>query len=228
MEALTKLRTHYGDVAPSEPRDPFQAIVWENCGYLVDGVKRAEVYRCLRDTIGIEPAALLAAGHKRVERALTGGGMEPARRADKVLRSAELVLEAADGDLLATLRSLDMRQARTLLKRFPGIGDPGADRLLLLAGLSDAPALDSNGLRVLVRLGAIEEKKSYQTTYKLGVAYLRANGVASTESALQAFALLRHHGRELCKRSVPLCGKCPLRSICRFAGIWSPTNRNTF
>ena len=154
--------------------------------------------------------------------------MEPSRRADKVLRSAELVLETADGDLLATLRSLDARKARTLLKRFPGIGDPGADKLMLLAGLSAAPALDSNGLRVLVRLGTIEEKKSYQTTYKLGVAYLRAHGADSTAAALKAFVLLRHHGRELCKRSVPLCGACPLRSMCRFAGIWWPPNRNTF
>jgi endonuclease III len=223
LEALAKLRAHYGDVALPEPRDPFKAIVWENAGYLVDDVKRAEVYRRLCDTIGIEPAALLAAGHKRVEKALAGGGMELARRADKVLFSAGLVLETADGDLLGTLLSLDPRSARALLKRFPGIADPGADKLMLLAGLSDAPALDSNGLRVLVRLGTIEEKKSYQATYKLGVAFLRANGVDSTAAALQAFVLLRHHGRELCKRSVPRCGECPLRSSCRFAGTYRPS-----
>lgn len=202
-----------------EPRDPFEAIVWENSGYLVDDAKRAEVYCRLRDEIGIDPTALLCAGHKRVERALAGGGMEPARRADKVLRSAELVLEAADGDLMGTLRSLDERKRRALLKRFPGIADPGADKLLLLAGLSGAPALDSNALRVLVRLGAIEERKSYQSTYKLGVSYLRANGVDSAAAALSAFALLRHHGRDLCKRRVPHCGNCPLRSACGFARI---------
>ena len=214
MEALTKLAAHYGDVALPEPRDPFEAIVWENCGYLVADDRRAEVYNRLHDTIGLEPAALLSAGPKRIERALAGGGMEPARRAAKVLRAAELVLEAADGDLLATLRSLDLRKARALLKRFPGIADPGADKLMLLAGLSDSPALDSNGLRVLVRLGAIEEKNSYQTTYKLGVTYLHDEGVDTKKRALKAFVLLRHHGRELCKRSVPICGPCPLRSTC--------------
>lgn len=214
MEAQTKLAAYYGDVALPEPRDPFEAIVWENCGYLVDDNRRAEVYRRLRDTIGITPLKLLAAGSKCIEPALVGGGMEPARRAAKVLASAELVLEAADGDLLGTLRSLDARAARALLKRFPGIADPGADKLMLLAGLSDAPALDSNGLRVLVRLGAIEERKSYQTTYKLGVAYLRDNGVDSADASLGAFVLLRHHGRELCRRSAPLCSTCPLRSGC--------------
>lgn len=214
MEALAKLSAHYGNVALPEPRDPFEAIVWENAGYLVDDDRRAEVYNRLRNTIGLAPAALLSAGHKRVEIALAGGGMEPARRGEKVLRSAELVLEEADGDLLATLRSIDVRKARTLLKRFPGIADPGADKLMLLAGLSGAPALDSNGLRVLVRLGAIEEKKSYQATYKLGVTYLRDDGVDSAEKSLEAFALLRHHGRELCKRSAPICGPCPLARGC--------------
>jgi endonuclease III len=145
--------------------------------------------------------------------------MEPARRAAEVLRSAELVLEAADGDLSIMLRSLGPREARALLKRFPGIADPGADKLMLLAGLSDAPTLDSNGLRVLVRLGAIEERKSYQTTYKLGVDYLRNHGVRSASAALKAFVLLRRHGRELCKRSVPICAPCPIRSSCRWAAI---------
>jgi hypothetical protein len=55
VEALAKLAAHYGDVALPEPRDPFEAIVWENCGYLVDDNRRAEVYRRLRDTIGLEP-----------------------------------------------------------------------------------------------------------------------------------------------------------------------------
>lgn len=214
MEALTKLAEHYGDVALAEPRDPFEAIVWENAGYLVDDERRGEVFRRLRDDIGVEPPALLSAGHKRIERALTGGGMQPGHRAAKVLRSAELAVEVADGELLQTLRSLDARNARASLKRFPGVADPGADKLMLLAGLSDAPALDSNGLRVLVRLGAIEELKSYQATYKLGVAYLRAHGVDSAAAALRAFVLLRHHGRELCKRSSPLCAPCPLRSVC--------------
>lgn len=188
--------------------------MWENCGYLVDDERRAEVYNRLRDSIGVEPAALLSAGHERVELALAGGGMQPAHRAAKVLRAAELAIEAADGDLMATLRSLDARRARALLKRFPGVADPGADKLMLLAGLSDAPALDSNGLRVLVRLGTIEEQKSYQATYKAGAAYLRAHGIDSAAESVKAFGLLRHHGRELCKRSTPICGPCPLRRRC--------------
>ena len=168
----------------------------------------------LRDTIGVDPASLLSAGRKRIELALHGGGMQPAHRAAKVLRSAELAVEVADGKLGESLRSLDARNARALLKRFPGVGDPGADKLLLLAGMSGAPALDSNGLRCLVRLGAIDEQKSYQAMYKLGVRYLRQNGVDSAEIALKAFVLLRHHGRELCKRSAPICGPCPLRVTC--------------
>ena len=48
-------------------------------------------------------------------------------------------------------------KARRALKRFPGIADPGADKLLLFAGVTPYLALDSNGLRVLLRLGYGEE-----------------------------------------------------------------------
>jgi endonuclease III len=211
---LAKLSAHYGDVELPEPRDPFEAIVWENAGYLIDDDRRSEVFDRLRDAVGVDPHALLSTGLKRIERALEGGGMQPARRAEKVLRSAELAFEAADGDLLQALRLLDAQGARGLLKRFPGIGDPGADKLMLIAGLSDEPALDSNGLRVLVRIAAIEEQKSYGATYRLGVRYLRENGVDSADAAVKAFLLLRLHGRELCKRSIPICTPCPLRRGC--------------
>jgi endonuclease III len=211
---LAALRSHYGDVALPEPRDPFESIVWENAAYLVDDARRALVFARLRDAVGLEPVALLAAGAKRIEKALHGGGMQPAHRTAKVLRCAEIALEYAGGDVLGTLRALDGRKARNLLKRFPGVADPGADKLLLLAGLSSAPAIDSNGLRVLVRLGAIDEQKTYAATYRLGIAYLNSHGVDTDQKALEAFALLRRHGRELCKRSRPVCGPCPLRPGC--------------
>ena len=40
-----------------------------------------------------------------------------------------------------------------MLKKFPAIGDPGVDKILLLTRTEPVMALDSNGLRVLVRLG---------------------------------------------------------------------------
>ncbi len=99
---------------------------------------------CAR-AIGITPVKLVAAGPKKIEAAIRDGGMQPPHRAAKVFASAQLALDV----------SKDEWGDRKVLKRFPGIADPGADKILLLCGFSDAPALDSNGLRVLERLHVV-------------------------------------------------------------------------
>jgi endonuclease-3 len=218
VEALAELRRFYGPASyAGEPRDPFAAVVRENAAYLVDDARRSTIFERLEREIGIDPVSLLAAGARKIEAAIAAGGMQPGRRAAKVLRCAEIALEYAGGDLLASLCELDPKRARALLKRFPGIGDPGADKLLLFAGLSEAPTLDSNGLRVLERVGSIAASASYATSYRAGVAYLRSSGVATVAAAREAFILLRHHGRQLCKRTEPLCPQCPLREVCAFS-----------
>jgi len=210
--ALALLKQEY-DVALPEPRDAFELIVWENCAYLVDDETRTRTYRQMLENIGVAPTELLDAGVKRIEKAIAGGGMKPAHRAAKVLRCAEIAEQFARGDLTAQLRALTEKPRRTLLKRFPGIADPGADKVLLLCGLAASPALDSNGLRVLERWGVVKAGLAYAAGYRAGVSALSKAGITGG-SAVEAFALLRAHGRELCKRSAPLCGPCPLRAEC--------------
>jgi len=202
-------------VKGSEPHEPFALIVWENAAYLVDDERRSRVFTRLKRQVGVDPIKLLAAGARRIQAAISeDGGMRPPHRASKVYRCAELAIEFAGGDLLAQLRASPPASQKRLLKRFPGIGNPGADKILLLCGLGGAPALDSNGLRVLERLGFIDDAGSYDATYRAGVAYLRAHGVCDAASSIDAFELLRAHGRELCKRTNRQCAQCPLRRQC--------------
>jgi endonuclease III len=200
---LARLHKQYGDVALPEPRAPFALIVWENCAYLVDDERRAQTFANLRKLIGMTPQKLVAAGPKNIEAAIRDGGMQPPHRAAKVFESAQLALDVGD----------DEWRDRKVLKRFPGIADPGADKLLLLCGLSDAPALDSNGLRVLERLRVVKPGEAYAAAYRAGIRVLKGAGVRG-ESAIETFGLLRAHGRELCKRASPRCGACSLRREC--------------
>lgn len=203
IESLAKLHKQYGEVELPEPRKPFALIVWENCAYLVDDERRAQTFANLRKAIGIAPAKLVAAGPKKIEAAIRDGGMQPPHRAAKVFESAQLALDVTD----------DEWGDRKVLKRFPGIADPGADKVLLLCGFSDAPALDSNGLRVLERLHVVQPGQAYAAAYRAGVKALSEAGLRG-QKAIDAFALLRAHGRELCKRATPLCGACSLRRTC--------------
>ncbi len=208
--ALALLRKTYGPGTILEPSNPFDAIVWENCAYLVDDERRTSTYNDLRKRIGVTPLGLISAGAKSIEAAITGGGMKAAHRAAKVLKCAEIALQFAGGNLSVALSEADDKARRRLLKRFPGIGDPGVDKLLLLCGYSNEPALESNGLRVLERLDAIRSTPSYAASYRAGVAYLSEQNV----DARDAFALLREHGRALCKRTNPRCAECPLQASC--------------
>jgi endonuclease III len=214
--ALKSLRKRYGDGALPEPREPFALIVWENAAYLVSDGVRSSVFSQLRKAIGMTPAAILAAPAALLQQAIRQGGMHAARRAEKVVRCAQIAVDRAGGNLKRALQGLAPAKSRALLKLFPGIAEPGADKVLLLCGLSDSPALDSNGLRVLARLGFIREDESYSRAYRAGVTFLAASGITGKKAAV-AFALLREHGRELCKRSTPSCGLCPLVKQCKYA-----------
>ncbi len=210
---IDALRTQYGTVELPEPTEPFELIVWENCAYLVDDQRRAQTFERLRTAVGITPATLIGAGAKKIEAAIRDGGMQPSHRAAKVLACAEHTAAYAGGNLAGALAALAEKPRRTLLKRFPGIADPGADKVLLLCGFSEAPALDSNGLRVLERLHVVQGGQPYAAAYRAGVAALTQAAIIGP-LAVDAYAVLRAHGRELCKRTNPLCGACLLRRTC--------------
>jgi endonuclease III len=205
---------------PDEPlTDPFEIIVWENVGYLIDDERRAGLFSELNQRIGLTAASLSAAPHDALLDIVRRGGMHPDKRAQRLQDIARLVLEECGGDLREGLAALPTAKARALLKRFPSIADPGADRILLFAGLAAAPALESNGLRAMVRMGFCLERPSYGVTYRDAVAVLARQGEPGREWLMRAYQLLREHGRTLCKRNRPECLACPLDAACAHAVV---------
>jgi len=110
----------------------------------------------------------------------------------------------------------DPLAARKVLRRFPGVGEPGADKLLLFAKSRRTLAPDSNGLRVLVRIGYGTESGNYQRMYRSAAMAVEAELPADFAGLIAAHQLLRRHGQELCKRAAPRCYACPLSAGCRW------------
>jgi endonuclease III len=190
-------------------------ILWENVAYLADDDRRQKAFQTLKKRIGTDPARILSASQEILLN-VTQHGIMPERFADKLRQCATLVLEEFDGDLRLVLK-LPSSKAKKALQRFPGIGEPGADKILLFTRTHPVLALESNGLRVLLRLGFGEEMKSYSTTYHL-VQKAAEDGIERDYTCLiEAHLLLRRHGQELCRRSKPICSKCPLRLDCAFS-----------
>ena len=194
--------------------DPLAILVWENIGYLIDDDTRTELFDEFRRRIGLKAQEIANAPVSTIAGIAKRGGMHPQKRADRLKEIGRLAIRECDGDVVARLRALPLPKARALLKKFPAIGDPGADRILLFAGIAAVPALDSNGLRALVRMGFADEGKSYAQAYKSGVAALAKEGAGDFDWLRRAWLVLRAHGKALCKRSAPLCEPCPLDRVC--------------
>ena len=179
--------------------DPFEMILLENAAYLVDDERREETFERLRAAIGVTPEAIVKHSGDEIAAVIAGGGMKPEMRAGKVLDCARLAIKAGVSE--------------KTLRKFPGIGEPYADRILLFNGKKLTLAPDSNALRVLLRLGDGKESKSYAATYRSAVA-ATSGELRDVKFAQRAHLLLRRHGREVCKRSAPRCEICAIRQDC--------------
>ena len=135
--------------------------------------------------------------------------------AEKLLTIAKIAHEEFDSDMRVALKK-PLPQAKKALKKFPSIGDPGAEKILLFTRAYPVMALDSNGLRVLCRVGFGEEQKNYSATYRSVQEALRQQLPRDYDSLIRAHQLLRQHGQELCKRSKPRCADCPVRDSCNY------------
>jgi endonuclease-3 len=219
MLALSEVVDHLAEVY-GEPALPavwplFDLVVWENVAYLVDDAARARAFDSLQAVVGVEPDAILSASEEALE-SVTGHGILAEHQASKLREAARIARETFGGDL-ESVRGLPLAAARRALMKFPSIGEPGAEKILLFGRVYPVLGLDSNGVRVLTRLGLVLEARGYSATYR-GVQRLAADDAdRGIEWLLRAHLLLRQHGQELCKRSRPSCDRCPLNADCAFA-----------
>ena len=214
-EVIAALQELYGAL-PVAGMDPLEMILLENCAYLVDDATREATLARLREQVGLTPEELLAQTPERIAAVIAGGGMKPLMRAQKVLDAARIAVEIGLDELSAAIAN-DPKRAKALLRRFPSIGEPYADRVLLFAGTQTGVAPDSNALRVLCRLGFAREEKNYSAMYRAAVGAV-SREVRDNATARKAHLLLRRHGQEVCKRTHPRCEICPLRGRCGWYG----------
>jgi len=209
------LQKFYGKPEPPRTTDPLEIILWENVAYLVDDEKRAAAFDALKKTVGTRATDILKASDAQLVKITKMGGMAPGVRAQRLRQIAEIAHWIFKDDLKSVLKK-PLPEAKKGLKKFPSIRDPGAEKILMLTRSYPVLALESNGLRVLLRLGFAEEKKSYSASYRGVQEALRDQLPSSYDTLIAAHQLLRQHGQELCKRSQPLCDGCPLRGQCAY------------
>lgn len=210
---LEKLEQHHGSIGFAEPTDLYELIVYTNCGYPPSQENCQKGFEALKSSVGLATDALLAASEPRLTRALKAGGIVPELRASRLKLIAGLVLEEFDGDLRKALG--DPKGARKALKRFPTIGDPGVDKILLFCADVPIAAVPSNCPHVPLRLGLGNERPSYAASYR-SVQQDLMRLLPEEPAVKRAYLLFRHHGKELCRRTTPLCNRCPVAQMCPY------------
>ena len=139
--------------------------MWWHCGYPASDATCARGWESLNREVGVDPQELLDASPANLAGALRGSGMFPELRAARLKEIAARVQDEFGGDLRTALVGSTLRVRKTL-KSFPGIGDPGADRILLFGGLAPTAAVPSNCTQVVVRLLSRHEPENYVVSYR--------------------------------------------------------------
>jgi len=214
-ELLRQLESFYGKQEPCWPTDPYLFLVWWHCGYPASDAACAKGWESLNREIGVEPKQLLAAPPADLASALRPGGMVPELRAMRMKEIAARMEDDFGGELRAALVG-PIAQARKALKEFPNIADPGADRILLFAGVAPVAAVPSNCPHVVVRVQHGQEDENYNVTYSEAQQAIEAEVPETLDARARAYLLLKRHGQDLCKRTKPKCWQCPVSSSCAF------------
>jgi endonuclease-3 len=211
-----RLLALHGEAPGVRSKDPFSLVLREQVAYLADDEKRDAACARLEQRVGLTPGSILGAKEKLlVEIAASGGGIAPEQRAARMRASAEQARSKWQGDLGPVLR-LPVDQAVKEPAKFPMIGRPGAEKILLFTGAAPLLALESNGLRVLERLGYGMDEGRYEKTYVSVQAAATAEVRRDGEWLRSLHHALRRHGQTICRRTRPACPDGPVSGECAY------------
>lgn len=218
-QVLDTLESFHGPQEARWPTDPYEFLVWWHCGYPASEDRCNRGWASLSGEIGISPERILETPSATLARVLKSGGMIPELRAGRLKEVAQRVQGQLDGDLHSALVRLPLRKARGLLKKFPGIGDPGADRIILFGRIAAVCAVPSSCPEVLVRIGSGTPHDQYSANYRAAQQIVQSQSDESFDARSRAYLLVQKHGQQVCKRSNPKCRSCPVTAHCQFFNV---------
>jgi len=224
-EVLDTLEKLYGPQKAVGPADPYEMILYLNSGYPATDASCSKGFEALKREVGLKPQEILTASNAKLAKLLRLGGIVPEQRAARLHEIARKVKSEFGGDLKAELKKRveekhqtgkGIHSAKKVLREFPVIGEPSADKILLFSKLAPVAAVPSACLGVPMRIWFGKEGKSYSADYRKVREKLDAELARTFEARLRAYLLLKKHGQEICKRSAPKCEICPLTAQCVF------------
>src|SRR5882724_4786741 len=153
LEVLDSLENLYGPQKAAGPTDPYEMIVYVNSGYPAADLPCSRGFEALKREVGLKPENILEAPKTKLTKLMRLGGIVPELRAEKLKDIARMVKADLGGDLKAALNKWLLEEkkqpgkgihgAKNVLQKFPLIGEPGADKILLFSKLAAVAAVPS-------------------------------------------------------------------------------------
>ena len=225
LQILDALETAYGNQRLAGPTDPYEMIVFLNCGYPASDAKCAKGFEALKREVGVEPKKILAVPKAKLAKVMRPSVIIPRLCADRLKEIARKVKSELKGDLTAVLKERlreakepgkGPRSPKKVLQQFPVIGEPSAEKILLFSGLAPVAAVPSAFVDVPVRIFIGQPGKNYAADYRAAREILDSELPKTFEARQRAYLLLKKHGQDICKRSKPKCEVCPLAAQCAY------------
>ena len=145
---------------------------------------------------------------RRIARAIQVAGLSnvKAPRIKRILQH----IHADRGSLsIEFLRRVPPAEARAYLSRFDGVGPKTAACVLMFNFAMPVLPVDTHVHRVSQRLGLIGPRVSAEKAHAL------LEAMVPPALIYPFHVLMIEHGREVCRRRKPDCGRCVLRRLCR-------------
>jgi len=225
-QILEILEKQYGAQKLAGPTDPYEMIVFLNCGYPASDAKCAKGFEALKREVAVQAKQILAAPKIKLANLMRASAILPSACAERLKEIAHKTENEFGGSLKPALQKRiveakgqlerGLKAAKKVLREFPTIGEPSAEKILLFSGLAPIAAVPSAFVDVPVRIFLGEPGKNYAADYKAAREILDSGLPQTFEARQRAYLLLKKHGQETCKRSKPKCEVCPLTGQCAY------------
>lgn len=176
-----------------------QAVAWQNVKKAID---------CLKQNKCLDYEALLNIDVDRLAE-LIRPALYHRQKAKKLKNLLGFIEEFYQGDLDLMLEQ-DWQVTRGQLLNVWGLGPETVDSILLYAGRHPVFVVDAYTRRIMFRQGLVQERVDYQGMQEFMTRY----SPAGVQIYNEYHALLVGLGARYCKKSRPLCSKCPIKDTC--------------
>lgn len=207
-----------GKPRPSPPTDPYEMLLHRNCGYPQSDERCDKGFRALKNEIGLAPQKILDVPNTKLREVMRPSVMKPELTAFRLKEIAARVFDEFSGDMRAVLKR-PLSEAKKTLKKFPTVGDSTADKILLFTRTAPVAAIPANAVHTALRLfGGNPDwvNAKWNAAYRFAQDAVRDTFPENIAAQLRVYLLLKHHAREICKSSHPLCDQCPVASACLY------------